>query len=184
MYDSKKHSRRSIRLKNYDYSQPGHYFVTVCVYQRFHLFGDIINREMILNKFGKIAEFEWLRTSELRKNVRLDEFVVMPNHIHGIIIITDEKNEPEGRGVWLYAPTQQKSNNNRKFRSPSKDLGAIVRGYKSTVTKQINEWNNQRGDKIWQRNYYERIIRNQKELDHVREYIRNNPQNWDNDKLK
>lgn len=175
MYKSIKHNRQSIRLKGYDYSQSGYYFVTICVADRYCLFGRIKDEQMVLNKYGQIAKKEWIRTEKLRNNVRLDDFVVMPNHVHGIIIITDKNS----RGVSRYAPNKSKN----KFRSPSKNLGAIVRGYKSTVTKQINELNNQPGDKVWQRNYYDHIIRNRNELDQIRKYIRENPRNWVNDKL-
>lgn len=100
----------------------------------------------------------------MRDNVRLDEYVIMPNHVHGII-------ELEVRGVL------------NEFKSPSKNLGAIIRGYKSTVTKQINALNNQPGDKIWQQNYYDHIVRNRQDLNRIRRYIRDNPENWENDKL-
>src|ERR1700758_186582 len=106
-YDPEKHHGRSIRLKEYDYSQSGAYFITVCTYNRECLFGDVVNGEMRLNKWGTIVENELLKTPELRPNVLLDEYVVMPNHLHGIIVIVDN-----GRGVLQYAPT-------RRFRSPS-----------------------------------------------------------------
>lgn len=175
MYDPQKHNRESIRLKGYDYSQPGYYFITICLADRHHLFGRIRNKKMLLNKYGDIATKEWLCTENLRDNVRLDEFVIMPNHVHGIIELTG------GRGVLQYAPAMIRTIN--KFKSPSNNLGAIVRGYKSTVTKQINELNNQPGDKIWQRNYYDHIIRNRHDLNRIRTYIRDNPKNWENDKL-
>jgi len=169
-----KHNRHSTRLKGYDDSKPGYYFVTICVNNRYHLFGKIIKKKMILNKFGKIAEREWLRTKKLRDNVRLDDFVIMPNHLHGIIELTD------GRGVLQYAPAIRLKN---KFQSPSNNLGAIIRGYKSTVTTQINRINNQPGDQVWQRNYYDHIIQCPNELNRIRKYIRKNPINWNNDTL-
>lgn len=177
MYDSQKHNRQSIRLKGYDYSQPGYYFVTICVADRYCLFGKIVDEQIILNEYGQIAKKEWVRTEKLRDNVRLDEYVVMPNHIHGIIIITYQNNS---KGVLQYALADELEN---KFRSPSNNVGAIVRGYKSTVTKQINELNNQPGDKVWQRNYYDHIIRSKNELNKIRTYIRENPRNWENDNL-
>ncbi len=129
------HSRKEHRLKEYDYSQPGYYFVTICTYHKQHLFGDIVGNRVVLNTEGKIAENEWLKTPVLRPNIQLDEFIVMPNHIHGIIIINKNASTPEQhdvpfnrRGVLQYAPT-------RAFCSPSRSIGAIVRGYKSTVAQ-------------------------------------------------
>lgn len=176
MQDSKNHNRQSIRLKGYGYSQPGYYFITICVADRYHLFGKIEESQMVVNEYGAIANKEWLRTQKLRDNVKLDAFVVMPNHVHGIIELTTS------RGVLQYAPADDMGPKN-EFMSSSDNLGAIVRGYKSTVTKQINELNNQPGDKVWQRNYYDHIIRNQQDLNRIRKYIRDNPQNWENDKL-
>ena len=168
-YDPEKHHRRSIRLKEYDYSQSGAYFITICVYNRECLFGEIVNGEMRLNEWGTIVENELLKTPELRPNVLLDEYVVMPNHIHGIVVIMDNC-----RGVLQYAPT-------RRFRSPSQTIGAIVRGFKSTTTKRINEMRIAPGMPVWQRNYYEHIIRNEDKLNEIREYIIGNPIKWAED---
>ena len=162
------HHRRSLRLKDYDYSQAGAYFVTICTYKKESIFGEIVNGEMISNRYGEIAENEWLKTAELRKNVELDEFIIMPNHFHCIIVIT------EGRGVLQYAPTEI-------FRSPSQTVGAIVRGFKSATTKHINQIRNTPRASLWQRNYYEHIIRNEKDLLDIQEYITNNPLKWDLD---
>ena len=162
-------NRKSTRLKNFDYNQGYWYFVTVCTARRQNNFGSIINGKMILSRLGQIAEYEWLNTKNIRSNVDLDYFVIMPDHVHGIIILT-------GRGVSQYAPTIG------KFRSPSNNLGSIIRGYKSTVTKQINFIRNTPGRKIWQRNYFERIIRNEKELYKIRKYIAQNPLKWEIEK--
>ncbi|MDP2681641.1 MAG: transposase [Deltaproteobacteria bacterium] len=164
------HHRRSIRLKNYDYSRAGAYFVTVCVQNRECLFGDIDNGEMRLNEFGRVVENEWLKTKDIRGNVKLDYYIIMPNHFHGILVIND------CRGVLQYAPTAS-----RKFRSPSQTIGAIVRGFKSAITKHINETRNNPGCPVWQRNYYEHIIRNEKSMNKIREYITKNPLNWTTD---
>ena len=88
-YNPKIHHRKSIRLKGYDYSQAGAYFITICCHDRVCLFGEILNNEMVLNEWGIIAQNEWIKTKEIRKNVELDVFIVMPNHIHGILIIND-----------------------------------------------------------------------------------------------
>jgi len=207
-YNPQIHNRRSVRLKEYDYSQQGLYFITICCYEKACLFGEIINGEMMLNVYGKIAYTEWLHTTKIRSNVELDVFVIMPNHVHGIIII---KNDDDSRGV-LHTPGMimnecgneqdklkttgsiinecnandttlikqgvcntplQKTDTtlinpnvcNTPLRSPSNNIGAIVRGYKSAVTKQMNVFGSDKYDQssmVWQRNYYEHIIRNEK----------------------
>lgn len=158
-------SRQSIRLQNFDYSQSGAYFITICTYNRNLLLGEVVNGVMVLNEFGRIAVDEWLATQTIRENIIIDKFVVMPNHIHGIIIIR--------RGTLQRAPTPE------QFGKPtSNSIPTIVRGYKSTVTKQINQLRQTPGANIWQRNYYEHIIRNDDDLAQIREYIVNNPMNW------
>jgi putative transposase len=182
-YNPKIHHRRSIRLKGYDYSQNGAYFITLCTQDRKPIFGKIVNGEMQLSQFGIIAHDEWLKTSEIRKNIEMDEFIVMPNHFHGIIVI-------DGRGVLQYAPTEYAPTKNvaPKLQSPSQTIGAIIRGYKAAVTKQINTIQINAGvydtpERIWQKNYYEHIIRNEVSLNKIREYILNNPFNWKEDDL-
>lgn len=199
------HHRRSTRLQGYDYSQAGMYFITICTQNRESLFGHVTHGEMQLYKAGEIAVKEWGKTPQLRANVIMDEFVVMPNHIHGIVFITEsdgngrgvsqfapDKSHPDtgvsqydtgrgvthynmGRGVRHYAPTA-------KFQSPSHTIGAIIRGFKSAVTRQINEMRNTPGVPVWQRNYYDHIIRNEQSLHRIREYIINNPVNWQLDR--
>jgi len=168
-FNPEKNHRRSIRLKNYDYASAGAYFVTICTHEKACLLGDIVNGQIQLSVYGRVIEFEWLKTAELRNNIVLDVFVIMPNHVHGMIIITR-------RGVLRYVPTQS------EFRSSSQAIGAIVRGFKSAVTKRINDIRHMLGAPIWQRNYYEHIIRNERELNKIREYIINNPLQWELDK--
>ncbi len=131
-YDPKIHHRRSIRLQTWDYSWGWWYYITLCTHERECLFGEIVGDAMELNGTGKFVEEEWLKTSTIRPNVELDDYVIMPNHVHGIIIINDP-NQPDisadGRGVLQYAPT--------KLHSSSQTLGAIVRGFKGTSTKRI-----------------------------------------------
>jgi len=167
-YNSKEQHRRSIRLKDYDYSNAGAYFVTICAHKRRCLFGEMIKGDVKLNQYGRLVEFEWGETAELRDNVALDASVIMPNHVHGIVFIT-------GRGVLQYAPTKS------QFRSPSLTIGAIIRGFKSAATKRINETRHMPGAPVWQRNYYEHIIRDEKKLKKTREYIINNPLQWELD---
>ncbi|MBN2098364.1 MAG: transposase [Dehalococcoidia bacterium] len=162
------HHRHSIRLKDYDYAQPGAYFVTVCTRDRECLLGEIADGELRLNPFGVAVRDEWLRTAELRERVDLDVFVVMPNHLHGIVMIT------QGRGVWPYAPTET-------LRSPSHTVGAIVRGFKSASAKRINEMRNTPRMPVWQRNYYEHVIRNEAELNAIRQHIHGNQATWSSD---
>lgn len=184
MNQNKLPNRQSIRLQGYDYSCPGFYFITFCTYRREHLFGEILNGKMILNRFGEVAYNEWIKTESIRDNVILDSFVVMPNHIHGIIEIIDVDNKSVGVNCNL--PLRDHTNNDHtiyrtKFESPSNNIGAIIRGYKSSVTKQINIIRKTPGTKIWHRNYYDHIIRDERSLFYIREYINNNPENWQKD---
>jgi putative transposase len=122
--------RKLIRLKEHDYALPGEYFVTICTHDREFLFGEIKGNEMILNPFGTIAKNEWLKTRIIRSVIELDEFVIMPNHIHGIIII---KDEPRIYGIEV--GTHGRASLQRQPRT----IGALVAGFKSVVTKRINE---------------------------------------------
>jgi putative transposase len=170
-FNSDKHHRKSIRLKGYDYTQPGWYFITICTQNREWLLGEITGGEMVLNTFGGIVRDEWLNTEKIRDNVELDAFVVMPNHFHGIIHIAGAYGETP----LLQNPQQQ------TFKSPSHSIGAIIRGFKSAVTKQINQMRNKSGLRVWQRNYWEHVVRNENDLNRIREYIRNNPLKWQDD---
>lgn len=174
VYDPQKHHRRSVRLKDYDYSQAGAYFITVCAHQREWLFGEIVGGEMRLNACGEIVHDEWAKTSTLRPNVELGEFVVMPNHFHAIVVITCRG--VLRRGVLQYAPTD-------KLQSPSQTIGAIVRGFKSAAAKRINEHRATPGVPVWQRNYWEHIIRNEESANRIADYIVNNPAQWQTDTL-
>lgn len=190
-------NRRSIRLKGYDYSQEGLYFITLCIENKTHLFGEIEDKVLQLNIFGKIAVEEWLKTTEIRNNIRLHEFVVMPNHFHAIIEITFSNNKNGKKEL-------------NTFKSPSQTIGAIIRGFKGATTKRTKEIIYQERKKsipdfslstgelqfaptiakaidlsksIWQRNYYEIIIRNEQAFLNISNYIKNNPKNWKKDKL-
>lgn len=200
MYNPAIHKRRSIRLKNYDYSSEGLYFITLCSADRNNIFGEIVDGEMYQNTFGKIADEEWIKTSEIRNNISLGDFIIMPNHIHGIIRIDFSMNTNGKEKIG-------------KFNSPSQSIGAIIRGYKGATTKRINNLirkistgelqfaptkksiihsqfaptipNFLSGEgSIWQRNYYEHIIKTEKAYENISNYILSNPSNWDKDKLK
>ena len=158
-YDPEIHQRRSVRLRNYDYSQAGLYFITICTHNRMCLFGRIINEKMVLNNAGKAANQCWHDIPEHYQNIQLHEFVTMPNHIHGIVGMENisEKRVP---------------------------LGNVVRGFKIGVTKWFRQNLQYPVSKpVWQRNYWEHVIRNEKEHAHLAEYIINNPAKWDDDKL-
>ncbi|MAB67186.1 MAG: hypothetical protein CL662_10115 [Bacteroidetes bacterium] len=178
-------NRQSMRLQGYDYSTPGFYFITICTNQKECLFGNVVDGKMHLNEYGLFAHGDWFKTETIRNNVNLDAFVVMPNHVHGIIEIID-KNPIVGAN--RDSPLRFRILNNdtiyrAKFESPSNNLGAIIRGYKSSVTKQINQIRKTPGAKIWQRGYYDHIIRNEESLFYIREYIKNNPMNWNKDRF-
>ncbi len=181
--------RRSIRLPDFDYTQAGAYYITVCTYNRGCIFGEILRGEMFLNDMGRIVVDEWEQTMNKRANVELDEFIMMPNHLHGIVIITQPFQQRDDigvgirRGVLQYAPTTPKyaPNPPNKLQSPSQTIGAIVRGFKSATTKRINELRQSPRQPVWQRNYYEHVVRNEADLDRIRTYILNNPANWKED---
>lgn len=255
-YNPKIHHRRSIRLKGYDYGLEGMYFITICCQNRIHRFGQIENGIMKLNKFGQIAYDEWINTSQIRPNVALHEFVIMPNHIHGIIEIirpgtsqprnpdaqcrgelhspdlhppelhspdlispeshSPELHHPESHSPESYPPESHSPESHSPDlispeshspelhspdlispelhspelissrgvcktppRSPSQTIGAIVRGYKSAVTKQLGLI--RFSEKLWQRNYYEHIIRNENAYQRIAQYILSNPEKWKED---
>lgn len=204
-------NRQSIRLKNYDYSQLGSYFITLVTQDRIHLFGKIEDGKMILNSVGKILEEEWIKTIQLRTNIALGEFIIMPDHMHMIITITSQKEKKEDK-EWIYSNPK----------SPSQTIGAIIRGFKGASTKKINLFLNSTGElpfaresqfapiqsqfaptsesqfapknsqfaptefyknKIFQRNYYEHIIKNQNDYNRIEQYILDNPKNWKKKKL-
>ena len=157
--------RRSIRLKNHDYSSDGMYFVTICTRNRACLFGEIYDDEMSLNTLGCIIDEEWLATSTIRPYVTLDAYVIMPNHLHGLIII----NRDSVGATWQFAPT----NGPRKH-----SLGAIIAQFKRMTTLKINHIMGNKAASIWQRNYYEHIVRSETSLHHIRQYILANPTQW------
>jgi putative transposase len=189
------------RLKGWDYDSAGYYFVTICTYERLCLLGDINNGKMRLSPAGEIVSEEWRKTGELRKNVVLDEWVIMPNHVHAIIAITDEAppghaNGNERRangGVSTVTTMEPPSVETRRWRvsdgdaihhgvTPGmkpKSLGAIINQFKSVCTKRIRAAGHDFG---WQARYYDHIIRDEKSLDDIRAYIVNNPLKWELDK--
>lgn len=177
VYNPKLHHRRTLRLKNYDYGGAGGYFVTICTDGRVCLFGEVLDGVMRLNGFGEVVREEWLQRAGVRHEIDLDGFVVVPNHLHGIVMI---------RGVGADRVKSCPSTINRPpQRSPSGplsgSLGAMIGQFKSIVTKRINALRVTPGCPVWQRNFYEHVIRDETDLQAIREYIVNNPLRWELD---
>ncbi len=180
-YNPDKHHRQSIRLKGYDYASAGAYFITLCAFQKQHLFGEVVDGKMVLNELGSIVHFEWKWTEIVRPTIDMDVYVVMPNHLHGIVVFgSDEnpilrKNDIAGDvGADSCPPLQP------PLHRPKRSLGSFISQFKATTTKRINNLRGTPGTSVWQRDYYERIIRNDK-LNRVRQYIEYNPRNWETD---
>lgn len=182
-YNPEIHHRRTIRLKEYDYSLAGAYFVTVCVWNRECLFGEVVDGEMRLNESGIIIQDIWNTTPNHFVNIELDEFMIMPNHCHGIIVINrrGEVSSPDSSSVpnKMNVIKTNKGGGTPPLRKNT--LGQIVAYFKYQSSKRINQIRNTPGIPLWQRNYYEHIIRDDMELHKVLEYIRYNPLNWDED---
>ncbi len=151
------HHRRSIRLSGYDYSQPGAYFVTICIRQRECLLGDIQEGKIRLNCYGEVVNFNWFNLQKVYANIELDSFVIMPNHIHGIILLKEHNKDHS--------------------------LSEIVRGLKTFSARRINQIRLVKGIPVWQRGYYEHIIRNEIAFSKIQEYIINNPSKWETDEM-
>ena len=214
------HHRHTIRLKGYDYSQSGLYYITICCHVKMCYFGDIENKKMILNDIGEIAYNEWIKLPKRYFNVSLDIFQIMPNHIHGIIILNNtfvgaglapaQNNQGVAQNKNTIAQnentvTQNKNVNIQNYRAGTPDftpdfwagaspapttttttatIGNIVGTYKSMVANQcleIYKLRNEYMGKLWQRNYYEHIIRNEESCQHIINYIIDNPANWERD---
>lgn len=201
-YDPEHHHRRSIRLKGYDYSRCGAYFITICTHDRACLFGDVVAADMRVNEYGQIVEREWTRTPDVRREIALDAHIVMPNHVHGIVVIEtprdssgsaeDASGAPRrsvrGTGGGAGASGASVGTTGRsplhapRPRGPGRrSLASFIGGFKSAVTSRINGLRHAPGETVWQRDYYEHIIRNEKEWDAIVRYIAQNPANWPTD---
>jgi len=176
------HHRKSNRLSGFDYTQNGMYFLTICAFNRACIFGDIVNGETHLNDIGEIVAEEWVKTSAMRHNVELGEWVVMPNHFHAIVMI---ENPPVG--AHCMRPNDRnctsRAHGSAPLRRDSCCIGSIIAGFKSAVTKQGNILRQTPGLPLWQRNYHEHIIRTENDLQRICEYIQNNPLRWQFDSL-
>lgn len=160
--------RRSIRLPGWDYRSPGAYFITACTHDWEPLFGVVVEGEVRLNEYGWIVQVEWLRTPRVRQHAAVDSFVIMPNHFHGILVLAEDR--------------QEASDSAGRFGKPlAGSLGAIVGQFKAAVAKQINHIRGAPPLQVWQRNYFERIIRTEDEFNLTRHYIDGNPAHWPED---
>jgi len=189
----------STRFKGYDYSKPGYYFITICSYKRVSIFSEIIgiykNNQIIdasveLSDIGEIIEKEWLKTAEIRKNIKLDQYVIMPNHVHGIIQIThqmnnDFKNYGAVETPWQGVSTQAVSMQNNFLRIKKSwkpnSISSIINQFKTACTKKFRQKYNSQNN-VWQSRFHDRIIRNPEELNKIRKYIIDNPMKWSYDK--
>lgn len=173
-YDPFKHHRRSIRLRGYDYSQVGAYFVTICEVNRECIFGEIVDGEMQPNQFCEIVLKWWNDLPKYYSPVELHDFVVMPNHMHGIIAITDV-GAGSPRPMASRRPIQGRGN---PAPTPTRTLGQLVGYFKFQITKEINQIRDTKYAKVLQRDYFEHIIRNEREWNAIAKYIYDNPANW------
>ncbi len=160
---------KSTRLKEWDYSSLGYYFITICAKNHECVFGEILEGEMILSKIGEIVAEEWQKIEQIRPNIKLDEWIIMPNHLHGIIIIRDETKNDTSVETTRRVVSTLKPNS----------LGSIIGQFKSVSTKRIHAMGYNKF--AWQPRFYDHIIRNEKSLEKIREYIHFNPLKWDID---
>ena len=208
-YREEQKRRRSIRLPDYDYAQTGAYFVTICTYDRLCLLGEILGCEMALTRAGQVVLECWNDLANHYSHVETDEFIVMPNHVHGIIVLTDQQRKypiPDNVGAG-FNPDNVRAGFNpdnvgagfnpdnvgagfnpdnvgaglKPAPTRRHPLSEIVRAFKTFSSRRINEHRGSPGVPVWQRNYYERVIRNEQELDSVRQYIVDNPAEWAED---
>ena len=201
-YDPDRHHRRSIRLKEYDYAQAGLYFVTICTQDRARLFGQIVDDEMCLSDAGRMVQAVWEEMAHVYPGVAVDEYVVMPNHVHGIIELVGcdpdaEHNAPGGGGRGRprgAAPTGESGSSSSSVGAgpcacpvttgqTTLSLPGVVHRFKTLTTKRYADGVRQSGwhpfnGRLWQRNYYEHIVRNDASLERLRDYILANPSRW------
>lgn len=176
----------SARLQDWDYSSEGAYFITICTKDRIHYFGEIENGKMLYTPVGAIANVLWYEIKNHAKNVTFGEFVVMPNHIHGILILNEDTDRVDDvetlhETSLHHQPSNDEKNEQMSNISPKAgSISTIIRSYKSAVTKHANRL----GLPFeWQARFHDHIIRNAQSFDHISNYILNNPLNWDKDKF-
>jgi len=174
-----KYRVESARLKGWDYSSDGYYFITICTKARVCLFGDVIAGKMVLNDCGDIVEREWNKSFQIRSELFCDYFVIMPNHIHGIVIVA--KNDG-GDALPCVCTMDMDTGTGIAERMP-RSISSFVAGFKASATKQINEIRNSPGIPVWQSRFHDHIVRNEDELNRIQKYIIENPLKWELDKL-
>ena len=205
-YDADVHRRRSIRLHGYDYSLPGAYFVTLCAFKKERIFGHVVENQMHENECGKIVREQWLESARIRKGIELDAFIVMPNHLHGILWFLGPKGEHilmnsgftwevgpsgarPGSNATRHAPRPRATEPYKDGRTPfgptnptpamrPRSLASWAAGFKSAVTSRIRKHWKRPDAAVWQEDYFERIIRDEDELFRIRDYILSNPARW------
>ncbi|MBW4488832.1 MAG: transposase [Trichocoleus desertorum ATA4-8-CV12] len=185
-YDPNKHHRRSTRLKAYDYTALGAYFITICTHQRECLFGEIINGSTQLNSTGSTIHACWLALPRYFQQLTLDRFVIMPNHLHGILWLGNNTGRGEAFGQSIPDNRSNLSPNASPLQpcgTQSGSIGAMIQTFKSVSTRRLNQLQGATGKTVWQRNYHDHIIRNETSLQYIRQYIDNNPLSWQQDQL-
>jgi|SRR6185369_13276164 len=195
-YNPDIHHRNSVRLRSYDYRSAGAYFVTICTFQKEPILAEIINGTVLTSSLGNVVQECWQQIPEHFPHIDLDEFIVMPNHLHGIVFINDNVGATHASPALTamaaltnladVSPTApgDRARHASPLHKPGPvkcSLGAIIGSFKSACTKRINESRNAAGMPVWQRNYHERIIRNEEELHSLRDYILTNPVRWEGD---
>ncbi len=174
-------TRKNIRLKNWDYSSGGNYFVTICCHERISYFGKIENNAINLSEIGSVASKFWIEIPKHFPHVKLDEFIIMPNHLHGIIIL-DYSLVGTCHGMSLPMPHDVTGHHKNEFSKPLKNsISIIINQFKSSVKRWCN--NNGHVNFVWQSRFYDHIINDQASMENVRAYIKNNPLNWSGDDL-
>ena len=188
--NAERRHRRSIRLRGYDYSRSGAYYVTLCTQDRACLFGEVVDGDMQVNDAGCMVSDAWHSLSDRFPNIDLDAFVVMPNHVHGIIVITNDAmpvNDGNIVGAGLVPALDVVPVNDGATTRVAPTLGDVIGAYKSVVTVQYaravktHGWTPFR-KRLWQRNYHEHVIRNADSLNRIRQYILDNPRRWNEDR--
>ena len=176
-YDPDRHHRRSVRLRGWGYAGPGAYFVTVCTMQRQYLFGEVVAGEMRFNAFGRLVDTVWQRLVQQMPRVDLDAFQVMPNHVHAIFRILDVELSERSVDPQLAQPSRHLAGHELG------ELGALIGNLKAVCTRRINRMRHSHGAPVWQRNYWEHIIRDEGEYARIRDYILTNPAHWADGRL-
>jgi REP element-mobilizing transposase RayT len=175
MHNQNIQNRKAMRLKNYDYNQSGAYFITICIQQRECLLGNITNGMLQLNEYGEIVNKIWSELPKYFQSIDIDAAVIMPNHFHGIVINCDRNISTQNSTAYI----QESS----LFYQRKTKLGKIIAYFKYQTTKLINQKRTMEGVRVWQRNYYDHIIRSQESLEILRKYIIENPLHWTTDQL-